>query len=137
MSHSPTLLGGLFGDPAVDAVFSDEARLQAMLDVERALARAQVQCGVIPAAALAPIEAACSADLYAVPALSAATALAGNPAIPLVKALTAQVKVSDAEAARWVHWGATSQDIIDSGAMLQLRAAVSHVQARLQLLCTA
>jgi 3-carboxy-cis,cis-muconate cycloisomerase len=108
-----------------------------MLDVERALARAQVQCGVIPAAALAPIEAACSADLYAIPALSAATALAGNPAIPLVKALTAQVKANDADAARWVHWGATSQDIIDTGAVLQLRAAVSHVRARLQVLCTA
>ncbi|WP_313114878.1 lyase family protein, partial [Stenotrophomonas indicatrix] len=137
MSHFPTLLGGLFGDPAVDAVFRDEARLQAMLDVERALVRAQVQCGVIPAAALAPIEAACSADLYSLPALSAATALAGNPAIPLVKALTAQVKANDAEAARWVHWGATSQDIIDTGAVLQLRAAVSQVQARLRVLCMA
>ncbi|MBH1665834.1 3-carboxy-cis,cis-muconate cycloisomerase, partial [Stenotrophomonas maltophilia] len=137
MSLSPTLLGGLFGDSAVDAVFSDQARLQAMLDVERALARAQVRCGVIPATALAPIEAACRADLYALPALSAATAMAGNPAIPLVKALTAQVKANDAEAARWVHWGATSQDIIDTGAVLQLRTAVGHVQARLQVLCTA
>jgi len=137
MSLSPTLLGGLFGDSAVDAVFSDQARLQAMLDVERALARAQVRCGVIPATALAPIEAACRADLYALPALSAATAQAGNPAIPLVKALTAQVKANDAEAARWVHWGATSQDIIDTGAVLQLRTAVGQVQARLQVLCTA
>ena len=54
-----------------------------------------------------------------------------------MKALTAQVAARDAEAARWVHWGATSQDIIDTGAMLQLRAAVGHVRARLQVLCTA
>ncbi|WP_447593147.1 3-carboxy-cis,cis-muconate cycloisomerase [Stenotrophomonas rhizophila] len=137
MSDFPSLLGGLFGAPEVDAVFTDTARLQAMLDVEAALARAQVRCAVIPPAALGAIEAACRADLYAVPALGQATLLAGNPAIPLVKALTAQVRHADADAARWVHWGATSQDIIDSGAVLQLREAVGLVQERLHVLCTA
>ncbi len=137
MSDSYSLLGGLFGAPEVDAVFTDTARLQAMLDVEAALARAQVRCAVIPAAALGPIEAACQAALYDVSALGRATALAGNPAIPLVKALTAQVARDSAEAARWVHWGATSQDIIDTGAVLQLRAALGWVQDRLQLLCDA
>lgn len=137
MSDFPSLLGGLFGAPEVDAVFTDTARLQAMLDVEAALARAQVRCAVIPPAALGAIEAACRADLYAVPALGQATLLAGNPAIPLVKALTAQVRHADADAARWVHWGATSQDIIDTGAVLQLREAVGLVQERLHVLCTA
>jgi len=137
MNQTPSLLGGLFGEPAVDVAFTDAARLQAMLDVEAALARAQARCGVIPQAAMAPIEAACNAAHYDVSALSAATALSGNPAIPLVKALTAQVKANDAEAARWVHWGATSQDIIDTGAVLQLRAAREHVLSRLQTLCTA
>lgn len=137
MSDFPSLLGGLFGAPEVDAVFTDTARLQAMLDVEAALARAQVRCAVIPPAALGAIEAACRADLYAVPALGQATLLAGNPAIPLVKALTAQVRHTDADAARWVHWGATSQDIIDTGAVLQLRKAVGLVQERLHVLCTA
>lgn len=136
MRDSHSLLGALFGDPQVDAVFTDAATLQAMLDVEAALARAQVRCAVIPAAALAPIEAACQAGLYALDDLGPATALAGNPAIPLVKALTAQVRRDDAEAARWVHWGATSQDIIDSGAILQLRDALTHVEARLRVLCT-
>lgn len=136
MRESHSLLGALFGDPQVDAVFTDAATLQAMLDVEAALARAQVRCAVIPAAALAPIEAACQAGLYALDDLGPATALAGNPAIPLVKALTAQVRRDDAEAARWVHWGATSQDIIDSGAILQLRDALTHVEARLRVLCT-
>ena len=137
MSDSCSLLGGLFGAPEVDAVFTDTARLQAMLDVEAALARAQVRCAVIPADALRPIEAACRAELYEVPALGRATALAGNPAIPLVKALTAQVARDSAEAARWVHWGATSQDIIDTGAVLQLRTASGWVQDRLQRLCDA
>lgn len=137
MSDFPSLLGGLFGAPEVDAVFTDTARLQAMLDVEAALARAQVRCAVIPPAALGAIEAACRADLYAVPALGQATLLAGNPAIPLVKALTAQVRHADADAARWVHWGATSQDIIDTGGVLQLREAVGLVQERLHVLCTA
>ncbi|WP_295973721.1 3-carboxy-cis,cis-muconate cycloisomerase [uncultured Xanthomonas sp.] len=137
MSVSESLLRPLFGDPAVDALFDDRARLQAMLDVEAALARAQARCGVIPADAAAPIAAACDAARYDLPALAAATALAGNPAIPLVKALTAQVAAADEDAARWVHWGATSQDIIDSGAVLQLRAALDHVEAKLDALCTA
>lgn len=136
MHDSHSLLGALFGDPAVDARFTDHARVQAMLDVEAALARAQVRCAVIPAAALAPIEAACQAGRYRLDALGQATALAGNPAIPLVKALTAEVGRHDAEAARWVHWGATSQDIIDSAAILQLRDALGDVQARLDGLCT-
>ncbi|MDF2818816.1 MAG: 3-carboxy-cis,cis-muconate cycloisomerase [Stenotrophomonas rhizophila] len=137
MRDSHALLGSLFGDPEVDALFTDAARLQAMLDVEAALARAQGRCGVIPAEALAPIQAACKAELYSMDALAAGTALGGNPAIPLVKALTATVRRHDADAARWVHWGATSQDIIDSGAVLQLRAALDHVQARVQVLCAA
>lgn len=137
MSVSESLLRPLFGDPIVDAAFDDRARLQAMLDVEAALARAQARCGVIPASAVAPIAAACDAARYDLAALAAATALAGNPAIPLVKALTAQVAAADEEAARWVHWGATSQDIIDSGAVLQLRAALDRVEAQLDALCAA
>jgi 3-carboxy-cis,cis-muconate cycloisomerase len=137
MSETHSLLGALFGDPLVDAGFTDAARLQAMLDVERALAHAQARCGVIPHAAVAAIEAACHAQLYDIAALAQATALAGNPAIPLVKALTARVRADDADAARWVHWGATSQDIIDTGAVLQLRQALGQVQAKLQQLCSA
>ncbi|MXV05749.1 MULTISPECIES: 3-carboxy-cis,cis-muconate cycloisomerase [unclassified Xanthomonas] len=137
MSVSESLLRPLFGDPIVDAAFDDRARLQAMLDVEAALARAQARCGVIPASAAAPIAAACDAARYDVATLAAATALAGNPAIPLVKALTAQVAAADEDAARWVHWGATSQDVIDSGAVLQLRAALDRVEAQLDALCAA
>ena len=120
----PPLLAPQFSSAAMRAVYDDAALLQAMLDVEAALARAQAATGVIPAAAVHPIEAACWAEAYDLAELAAAATRAGNLAIPLVKALTAQVARSDAEAARFVHWGATSQDIIDTAAMLQLRAAI-------------
>ncbi len=120
----PPLLAPQFSSAAMRAVYDDAALLQAMLDVEAALARAQAATGIIPAAAVHPIEAACWAGAYDLAELAAAATRAGNLAIPLVKALTAQVARSDAEAARFVHWGATSQDIIDTAAMLQLRAAI-------------
>jgi 3-carboxy-cis,cis-muconate cycloisomerase len=134
MSQPSILLGQLFGAPSIDALFDDHARLQGMLDFEAALARAEAHCGVIPASALPAIAAACDASLYQIDELAAATALAGNPAIPLVKALTAQVAAGDAEAARWVHWGATSQDVIDTGSVLQLRAVLDVLQPQLDAL---
>lgn len=133
-SPAPGLLDVLFTTGAMREVFCDRARLQGMLDFEAALARAQARCGVIPAAVAPSIAAACKAERYDVAELAAATALAGNPAIPLVKALTAEVATQQAEAARWVHWGATSQDAIDTGLVLQLRRALKLLdqgQARL------
>jgi len=137
MHSSSSLLSPLFGDPDIDALFDDTARLQGMLDFEAALALAEARCGVIPEAAVAAIQAACQAPQYDLAALGQATALAGNPAIPLVKALTAQVEATDADAARWVHWGATSQDAIDTGSVLQLRAALDALQPKLAALCAA
>jgi 3-carboxy-cis,cis-muconate cycloisomerase len=109
-------------------VFCDQGRVQAMLDVEAALARAQAQVGLIPHTAVAPIEAACQAGLYDFTALGEAIATAGNSAIPLVKALGKQVAASDAEAERYVHLGATSQDIMDTGLVLQLRQALALIE---------
>ena len=86
-----------------------------MLDVEAALARASALHGVIPSSAVEAIVAACNADNIDADALMTGAAAGGNLAIPLVKQLTAVVKASDAEAAKYVHWGATSQDIIDTG----------------------
>jgi len=60
-------------------------------------------------------------------ALARAEAQAGNPAIPLVKALTALVAANDPDAGRFVHWGATSQDAMDTGLVLQLRSALSAI----------
>jgi 3-carboxy-cis,cis-muconate cycloisomerase len=128
---SSTLLGGLLTTPAMAALFGDEARLQAMLDFEAALAGAEAECGVIPATAAERIAEQCRAGRLDAEALARSVAASGNPAIPLVKQLTALVAGQDAEAARFVHWGATSQDAIDTGTVLQLRAGAGLLDAEL------
>jgi 3-carboxy-cis,cis-muconate cycloisomerase len=120
--------GGLF-----DAVLArgnarhavaDEAWLQAMLDVEAALARACAEAGVIPGAHAEAIVGACRAELFDVAAIGAEAANVGNPAEPLVRALRARVGGAAAED---VHRGATSQDVIDSAAMLVTRRALTGI----------
>jgi 3-carboxy-cis,cis-muconate cycloisomerase len=113
----------LFATAAMREVFSDTARLQAMLDFESALAGAQAACGTIPVTAAPAIARACDAARFDLRALAQATALAGNAAIPLVRALRNAVAAQDEQAARHVHQGATSQDCIDSGLVLQLQRA--------------
>jgi 3-carboxy-cis,cis-muconate cycloisomerase len=115
-------------------VFCDQGRVQAMLDFEAALARAQARVGLIPSSAVAPIAAACQAQRYDFSALGDAIATAGNSAIPLVKALGKQIAQSDAEAERYVHLGATSQDVMDTGLVLQLRRALALLEADLERL---
>ena len=112
-------------------VFCDQGRVQAMLDFEAALARAEARVGMIPSSAVAPIEAACRAGLYDFAMLGEAIATAGNSAIPLVKALGKQIAATDAEAERYVHLGATSQDVMDSGLVLQLRRALELIEGDL------
>jgi 3-carboxy-cis,cis-muconate cycloisomerase len=121
-SLSP-LLAPMLSSAAMRAVCDDAAYLQHMLDFEAALARAEAATGVIPARAAAPIANACKAVSFDLADLAEAATRSGNLAIPLVKALTADVAKTDADAARYVHWGATSQDVIDTAAMLTLRAA--------------
>ncbi len=75
------------------------------------------------------------AELFDAQAMAHAAVNAGNLAIPLVKALTAEVKAIDADAARYVHWGATSQDVIDTGLVLQLREAFQLVDEQLHGVC--
>jgi 3-carboxy-cis,cis-muconate cycloisomerase len=127
----------LFTTDRMRAIFSEEARIQGMLDFEAALARAEARAGMIRADTAAVIAAHCHADRFEVAALAQATALAGNPAIPLIAALTAQVAADDTEAARYVHWGATSQDVIDTGLILQLRDALDTLDADLARLAAA
>lgn len=131
------LFAPLFAGPAIAAVFSDHAHLQGMLDFEAALARAEAKVGVIPQAAVAPIVSACAAEAYDLAALATAAAKAGNTAIPMVKMLTARVAESDGEAARYVHWGATSQDAMDTGLVLQLRQALALIETDLSRLSAA
>jgi 3-carboxy-cis,cis-muconate cycloisomerase len=112
-------------------VFCDQGRVQAMLDFEAALARAEARVGLIPQSAVASIEAACQAGHYDFAVLGEAIATAGNSAIPLVKALGKQIAASDAEAERYVHLGATSQDVMDTGLVLQLRQALALIESDL------
>ncbi|QGZ56847.1 3-carboxy-cis,cis-muconate cycloisomerase [Paraburkholderia acidiphila] len=123
------------GTEPMNALWSPEATLQRMLDVEAALARASAAHGVIPQSAVAAIVEACAADQLDAPALARDAALGGNLAIPLVKQLTARVKAADPEAAKYVHWGATSQDIIDTATVLQLRDALALIERGIDALC--
>jgi 3-carboxy-cis,cis-muconate cycloisomerase len=116
-----SLLGPLFSTSAMRTLHADNAMLGRMLAVEEALARAEAAAGVIPTSAVRTIAAACDPKYYDAKALGEAAANAGNLAIPLVKALTAQVSKRNAEAARYVHWGATSQDILDTAAVIAIR----------------
>src|ERR1700692_2377331 len=118
------LLAPMLSSAAMRAVCDDAACLQNMLDFEAALARAEAAIGVIPDSAAGPIANACRAESFDLTALAGAATRSGNLAIPLVKALTANVAKADAEAARYVHWGATSQDVIDTATMLTLRAGI-------------
>jgi len=107
---------------------SEQAWLEAMLDAERALANAESLAGAIPAAAAAAIAEQCRAELYDWSELAEQGRAVGNPAEPLVRALRAAV---GGEAAGYVHFGATSQDIVDTAAMLVARRALELVLGQL------
>ena len=105
-------------------VFSDLSVLQAMLDFEVALARAQAQLQIIPQSAARAIARAARAEGYDAGALARETLRAGTPGIPLVNALRKKVRQEDVPAADFVHWGATSQDAADTAFVLILKKAV-------------
>ncbi len=129
-SLSP-LLAPMLSSAAMRAICDDAPFLQGMLDFEGALARAEAAAGVISAAAANTISEACQADRFSIAALADAATKAGNLAIPLVKILTANVAHADPDASRYVHWGATSQDVIDTATILQLRDGIDALLADL------
>jgi 3-carboxy-cis,cis-muconate cycloisomerase len=129
--YSSALLAPLFSSAAMRAVVDDKARVQRMLDVEAALARAESALGIIPADAAAPIAQACRVEHFDLAALASDAPASGNLTIPLVMMLTAKVKASDAKAAGFVHWGATSQDVIDTALVLDLRAGIDALSSDL------
>ncbi len=120
--------------PAMQAVFDAPAIVQAMLDVEAALAQAQALEGVIPGAAAQSIVAACRVESIDIERWVDDGRRAGSLAIPLVQQLTARVAERDPAAASWVHWGSTSQDVIDTALVLATRRALTLVDADLQRL---
>lgn len=134
---SNQLFDAYFMQPEMREIFSDEGRVQGMLDFEAALARAQARVGLIPPEVVADIELSCDARLFDFDALAIAVGSAGNSAIPLVKALGKQIAARSAEAERYVHMGATSQDVMDSGLVLQLRRAIVLLERDLSRLADA
>lgn len=137
MSTGQSVFEGFLSTPEMSAVFSPASVLQAMLDFEAALARAQAAEGLVPAAAAQAIAGVCKAELYDLGALIDASGRAGSLAIPLVKALTQAVGLFDADAAGYVHWGSTSQDVIDTGLALTTRRALALVDRDLGALAAA
>jgi 3-carboxy-cis,cis-muconate cycloisomerase len=119
-----SLLAPLYSSDEMRGVVDDRARVQRMLDFEAALARAEAAVGIVPAGHAGTIAEACQARHYDLAALAEGTIAAGNLAGPLIKALTAEVGKSSKKAAGYVHWGATSQDIIDTAMVLELRAVI-------------
>ncbi|MDC5414495.1 3-carboxy-cis,cis-muconate cycloisomerase [Acinetobacter baumannii] len=128
------LYASLFYQKDVTDIFSDSSLVTYMIQVEVALAQAQAQVGVIPQNAANTIAqvAEHALDKFDFSALAVATGLAGNIAIPFVKQLTAIVKDIDEDASRYVHWGATSQDILDTACILQCCDALNIIEAQLQ-----
>lgn len=123
-STAERLLEQLFGSPAVDALVSDQQLLQAMLDVEAALAESEADAGLVPAAAAAEIAAACDVALFDAVDIARRSVAAGNPAAPLVRDL---IDAVSADAQAYVHLGATSQDIIDTALSLISHRALAVI----------
>ncbi len=119
------LFRDMFGTPAMRAVFSDEALVARYVEAEVALARAEAACGVIPAAAAEAIAEAGARFTPDWERMRAETENVGYPILPLVH----QLSEAAGEAGRWLHWGATTQDIMDTASVLQLRAALDIVAA--------
>ena len=128
------LFDKLFRYEAIDRIFSDVAYIQSLLEFEAPLAPPEAKAGGIAASDAPIIAAACQADQFNVEELAAQAALCGNVAIPLVKKLTELVAKENKDAARFVHWGATSQDAMDTGVVLQLRQALEVVDQDLERL---
>ncbi len=113
-----------FGTPAMRAIFDDAALLARYTEVEVALARAQGRLGVIPAQAAKDIAAKCDASKLDPERLKKETEIVGYPILPLVRQLAAQC----GESGKFLHWGATTQDIMDSAVVLQVRDALALIE---------
>lgn len=114
-----------FGTPAMRAVFDDRELIRKYVQVEIALARAEARCDVIPAAAARDIADRCNAEALDLDLLRRETEIVGYPILPLVHQLARQA----GDAGGYVHWGATTQDIMDTAVVLQLRDAFALIDA--------
>ncbi|MFE6721775.1 3-carboxy-cis,cis-muconate cycloisomerase [Streptomyces albidoflavus] len=125
------LLSPVWADAPVAAAVSDHAWLQAMLDAEAALSRAQARLGTVPAAAARVITESARADRLDLPALAVQARQSANPVVALVREFTALVARRDPDAAAYVHRGSTSQDILDTATVLVATRALRLIRADL------
>ena len=117
------VLRDLYGTEEVRAVFESRALVQAWLDVERVLAEAEAEVGVVPPTAAERIAAECDASRYDLGELREGIAASKHPLVPLIRALVERC----GDAGGWVHWGATTQDIVDTALVLQARRAMGPI----------
>ena len=122
---------------ALGALFSDHSVLQALLDVEAALARVEARLGVIPQSAAAAIEKAAVADGFDIETLAREARGSGTIGVPLIDALKERVRSVEAGAAGFVHWGATSQDIVDTAFVRLVDRAIDVIDRDQQALADA
>jgi 3-carboxy-cis,cis-muconate cycloisomerase len=131
------LLSPVRAGPVAEALVSDEAWLQAMLHAEVALVRVQSRLGVVPAAAADIVAGCADADGFDLVALAQQARESANPVVALVQALTERVRLVDGDAAHYVHRGSTSQDILDTAAMLVAAQSLSQTLADLDRVAVA
>ena len=122
------IFGTLYGAETMRAVFDERALLQRMLDAEAALARVEARLGLIPEAAAAAITGVARVEALDLSGLPASTRNVGYPVVGLVAALS---RAAGAEAGRWTHWGATTQDILDTAVALQVKAGLALLRSDL------
>ncbi len=120
--------GDMFGTEPMRAIFSDRGRIEACLKCEAALARAEARVGLIPSEAAEGIAAAAKFENLDLAVMKRDYEEIGFPILPLVRQLA---KACDSESARWVHWGATTQDIVDTGLVLQMREGLALIEREL------
>lgn len=121
----------LFSDEEIAGLFDDEAYLRAMLEVEGALARVEASLGIFPSSAAERISKICRTAVLDPKQIGQGTQRDGVPVIALVKALREAV---GKDAAPYVHWGATTQDIVDTAMVLQIRSTIRIMDQRLSLI---
>ena len=127
------ILGTLYGSDAMRAVFDERTQLQHMLDVEAALARVQARLGMIPPEAADAITQAARIENLNTEALAATARNVGAPVVGVVAGLSRAA----GEAGAWTHWGATTQDIVDTATVLQIREGLTLIRASLRGMITA
>lgn len=115
-----------FGTQRMREIFSDETTVQRWLDVESALAKVQGEMGIIPKAAAEEIQRKCLVENIDLPELKAEMDRTAHPIVPLLRAMK---KACDGDAGEYIHWGATTQDIMDTGTILQVRDALDEIEA--------